>query len=84
MFVEVKGRIAGAVTFTVTRNEILHALERARRLRPRARRGQPRGRTGDRIRYLRRPFGEAVHLPFATTSTNLSWLEYWERGTVPA
>jgi hypothetical protein len=38
-FIEVKGRVSGAPTITVTRNEILYSLaEQARRLHPRHRR----------------------------------------------
>ena len=83
-FVEVKGRLAGAATFTVTRNEILHALNVPDAYVLALVEVSPDGATGDRIRYLCRPFGEVVHLPFATTSANLSWSEYWDQGTVPA
>ena len=38
----------------------------------------------DSLRYVRRPFGDAVSLPFATTSANLDWDEYWQRGDAPA
>jgi hypothetical protein len=81
-FIEVKGRAAGAEVFMVTRNEILHALN------------VPDswvlalvevGEEGERVRYLSRPFGDGVHLPFDTTAAVLSWPEYWARGQeVPA
>jgi hypothetical protein len=75
-FIEVKGRRAGAEVFMITRNEILHALN------------VPDswvlalvevGEEGERVRYLSRPFGDGVHLPFDTTAAVLSWPEYWAR-----
>jgi hypothetical protein len=83
-FVEVKGRLAGAATFTVTRTEILHALNVPDAYMLALVEVSPEGPAGDRVRYLRRPFGEVVHLPFATTSTNLSWKDYWTRGEKPS
>jgi hypothetical protein len=37
----------------------------------------------DRVRYLRRPYGTDVRLPFDTTSTNLNWSAYWQRAGEP-
>jgi superfamily II DNA or RNA helicase len=83
-FLEVKGRLAGAATFTATRNEILHALNIPDAYVLALVEVSPDDAENDSVRYLRRPFGEAVTLPFATTSANLSWDEYWERGGVPS
>jgi hypothetical protein len=44
----------------------------------------PDGPAHDRVRYLLRPFGDNVHLPFATTSATVSWRDYWERGGPPS
>ena len=81
-FVEVKGRIAGAETFTVTRSEV----------------GIARNKTGQHIlalvevedgvatevRYVRRSFEEVGDLPFGTVSVNLKWKAYFERGEEPS
>ena len=82
-FVEVKGRIAGADAFMVTRNEILHALNVPDAWVLALVEVSPEGPSGDRVRYLRQPFGGTVHLPFNTTATVLSWPDYWNRGTAP-
>jgi superfamily II DNA or RNA helicase len=83
-FIEVKGRIEGADTFMVTRNEILHALNVPDDWVLALVEVSADGPAGDRVRYLRKPFGDNVHLPFDTTATMLSWSEYWRRGDEPA
>ncbi|MGI9031616.1 MAG: DUF3883 domain-containing protein, partial [Ilumatobacteraceae bacterium] len=83
-FVEVKGRIAGADTFIVTRNEILHALNVPDAWILALVEVSPDGADHDRVRYLRQPFGDTVHLPFATTATFLDWGDYWDRGEAPS
>ncbi len=79
-FVEVKGRTAGAEAFMVTRNEILHALNVPDAWLLALVEVNPAGPAQDRVRYLSRPFGDTVHLPFDTTAAVLSWPEYWVRG----
>ena len=71
-------------TFSVTRNEILHALNIPAAYLLAIVEVSPDGAAADSVRYLRRPFGDAVSLPFATTSANLDWDEYWQRGETPA
>jgi superfamily II DNA or RNA helicase len=82
LFIEVKGRVAGADTFTITRSEIgvgrnkpdqhiLALVEVPESGRPVA-------------RYLRRAFEEVGDLPFDTISVNLNWKTYFERAEVPA
>ncbi|HUP68922.1 MAG TPA: helicase-related protein [Acidimicrobiales bacterium] len=83
-FVEVKGRIAGADQFMVTRNEILRALNVPHAWLLALVEVSPEGPAGDRVRYLRQPFGATVHLPFDTTATVLSWPDYWDRGEAPS
>jgi hypothetical protein len=83
-FIEVKGRVAGAESFVVTRNEILHGLNVPDAWILALVEVSPEGPAADRVRYLRRPFGEGVHLPFATTSATVSWRDYWERGEPPS
>jgi superfamily II DNA or RNA helicase len=84
LFLEVKGRIAGADSFVVTRNEILHGLNVPDAWVLALVEVNPNGPEHDRVRYLRRPFGDTVHLPFATTSTTLDWRDYWVRGELPS
>ena len=81
-FIEVKGRVAGAETFTVTRSEVgvgrnkpdQHILALAE--------------VGDGVqpvvRYVRRAFEDVGELPFNTISVNLQWKAYLERGEEPA
>jgi len=83
-FVEVKGRIAGADTFMVTRNEILHALNVPEAWVLALVEVSPDGAAHDRLRHVHRPFGDTVHLPFSTTATMLSWPDYWQRGSDPS
>lgn len=80
LFIEVKGRVAGAPTFTMTRNEILTSLNK------------PRDWVlalvevdGDRteVRYLREPFVGPEDAYFAMTSANYPWREFFERGEPP-
>jgi superfamily II DNA or RNA helicase len=85
-FIEVKGRIAGADTVTVTKNEILTALN----LRdsgsaksyilalvsvPEENLGTPT------VRYLRQPFEK--DLDWGVTSQNYDWRKLWERAVEP-
>jgi hypothetical protein len=80
-FIEVKGRIQGADTVTVTRSEIgigrnkpdqfILALVEV-------------PTSGDAIvRYQRRPFDEAGELPFGTISVNFDWRRLIQRSTLP-
>jgi hypothetical protein len=81
-FIEVKGRIAGAETFTISRSEvgvgknkpdqhILALVEVDTVAEP-------------VIRYVRRAFEEVGELPFKTISVNLQWKAYLERGEEPS
>lgn len=81
-FIEVKGRVAGADTFTITRSEIgvgrnkpdTHILALAEVVD---------GVVGE-VRYVRRAFEDVGDLPFDTISANLQWKPYFNRGEVPA
>lgn len=68
----------------VTRNEILHGLNVPDAWVLALVEVSPDGPDHDHTRYLRRPFGDEVHLPFATTSAALSWRDYWQRGGNPS
>ncbi|MDP9420449.1 MAG: DUF3883 domain-containing protein [Actinomycetota bacterium] len=81
-FIEVKGRVAGAETFTITRSEIgvgrnkpdTHLLALA----------EVADAVATQVRYVRRAFEDVGDLPFNTISVNLQWKPYFERGEVPA
>ena len=81
-FIEVKGRVAGADNFTITRSEIgvgrnkpdSHILALA----------EVADGVASDVRYVRRAFEEVGDLPFNTISVNLQWKPYFERGEVPA
>ena len=78
-FIEVKGRIAGADTFIVTQNELRFAANIPDAYLLALVEVSPDGPAGDQVRYLARPYGGEVRLPFDTTSTTLDWAAYWQR-----
>ena len=81
-FIEVKGRATGAETVTVTRNEILTALNKPEEFALALVAVPPTGAPApDAVRYVRRPFTREPE-DFAE-SVNFSWDELWMRGEVP-
>jgi hypothetical protein len=82
LFIEVKGRIAGAETFTITRSEIgvgrnkpdQHILALV----------EVSDTDETAVRYLRRAFEDVGELPFDTISVNLNWKTYFERAEEPS
>jgi superfamily II DNA or RNA helicase len=82
VFLEVKGRILGATTVTVTRNEILFGLNAPDRYVLALVEVSEDGR--DEVRYLRRPFeGAEAGILFAETSRTFDWRRLWEQGEEP-
>ena len=79
-FIEVKGRVLGADTVTVTKNEILTALNKPENFILAMVRVDGDQATG--LRYVREPFGREPD--FGVTSVNYSWNELWSRGKEPA
>ncbi|WP_026733567.1 helicase-related protein [Fischerella sp. PCC 9605] len=82
-FIEVKGRIAGADTVTVTKNEIITALNKPENFIL-ALVQVPSAEEIDSncsIRYVRRPFQKEPD--FAVTSVNYNLRELWQQGTLP-
>jgi hypothetical protein len=78
-FIEVKGRVVGAVTVTVTRNEILTALNKPDDFILAV------GQVDDGLRklvYIRRPFQQEPD--FAVESINYNLQEILNRGEAPA
>jgi hypothetical protein len=93
-FVEVKGRIAGAETVTVTKNEILTALNKPENyilalvqvssLEPESEsisNLEPKSGNNTIIRYIRQPFRREPD--FGASSVNYSLKELWRQGSEP-
>jgi hypothetical protein len=78
-FLEVKGRVAGADTVTVTRNEILTSLNKPDEFILALVEFQEDG--GHRVRYLRRPFGREPD--FGVTSVNYDFSALLARAEEP-
>jgi len=81
-YIEVKGRIVGSDTFTITTNEITFAQTQGDRHRLALVEVSTSGAANDQLRYVSDAF---THLePSATTrSYNEVWRDYWERGGPP-
>lgn len=81
-FIEVKGRIEGSDTFTITSNEIAYAQTQGERHRLALVSVSVNGAASDELRYVLNAFG---HLePSSTTrSFNEDWNDYWSRGGPP-
>jgi len=81
-FIEVKGRIKGAEVVTVTRNEILTALNKPDRFI------LALVEVGDndstQVRYLHHPFAGTKDTYFGVTSVNYDWDSCFDRAHSPA
>ena len=83
LLIEVKGRIEGSATVTVTRNEILTGLNAADRYLLALVEVRIDGTC--QVRYLRDPFaGKSRELHFAERSTTFDWDKLWETAGAPA
>jgi len=80
LFIEVKGRVEGAPTFTITKNEILTALNKPDQflLALVAVEGD-----STNVRYLRKPFAGPEEIYFEMASADYKWNELFERGELP-
>ncbi len=78
-FIEVKGRVAGARVVTVTKNEILTALNKPDDFVLAL--VEVRGPGHHEVRYLTRPFGREPD--FGVASVNYDWEELWARASSP-
>ncbi len=83
-FIEVKGRISGADSFVVTQNELRFASNVPDSYLLALVDVSPDGPAHDQVRYLRRPYGSDVRLPFDATATTLNWQAYWRRSDEPS
>lgn len=82
LFIEVKGRIEGADTFTITTMEVNTANNHKSDHRLALVKVSPLGPEHDEVRYVDRAFAHIQ--PSATTqSMNEKWHDYWSRGTEP-
>lgn len=82
LFIEVKGRLAGAEDFSVTRSEVLYG-KNADRYRLALVSVSPDGPEHDQVRYLIDPF-RGVHFDdFAINAVRFNWHEMWSRGGDP-
>ena len=83
VFIEVKGRLAGAGTVTVTRTEILYGLNAGDAHRLALVEVSPGGRT--EVRYLRHAFaGMEGRIHFAETAVTFDWHRLWAEGREPS
>lgn len=82
LFLEVKGRIAGGTSVTITRNEILTGLNTDRWILALVM-VEPTGQT--EVRYLRHPFrGQLDDLGFTETSRTFGWSQLWKAAQPPS
>ena len=79
-FIEVKGRVSGASTITVTRNEILYSLNKPEDFILGIVEFRDDG--GHRVRYVRRPFQREPD--FGVTSVNYDFTELLARAKPPS
>ncbi len=80
-FIEVKGRVLGAPTVTVTKNEILYAMNKPDHVLLAL--VAVDGKQTD-VRYLTRPYRGSEDAFFDAASVNYQWSKLWERGSPPA
>ncbi|MGI9825333.1 helicase-related protein [Agromyces sp. Marseille-Q5079] len=84
--IEVKARILGADTFTITRTEVLTALNVAPNHRLALVSVHPDGPAGDRVHYIGEAFegAEPAWLnDFGVVAQTLDWDGWWARGRAP-
>ena len=81
LFIEVKGRVAGATEFTITKSEILTSLNKPEHFVLALVRVRENDETD--VRYLREPFRGSEEIYFDMTSANYGWDELFNRGVSP-
>ena len=83
LFIEVKGRVVGARTFTITKNEVLHALNKSSAYVLAL--VAVDGDEATDLRYIRKPFVGSDEVLFGVTSLNVAWDVFPKRsrGTTP-
>ncbi|MGO2091692.1 MAG: helicase-related protein [Microbacterium gubbeenense] len=81
-YIEVKGRIEGSDTFTITTNEVTFAQTQGNRHRLALVSVSTTGDTHDQLRYVTGAF-DHMEPSDTTRSLNEEWRDYWDRGTEP-
>jgi superfamily II DNA or RNA helicase len=81
--IEVKGRIAGADDFVITRNEVLTAKNLGDDYRLALVEVSADGPQADQIRYLTRPFDTTGTGDFRVTRFTFNWARIWAEGGTP-
>ncbi|TXH45535.1 MAG: DUF3883 domain-containing protein [Actinobacteria bacterium] len=81
--IEVKGRVAGAEDFVITRNEVLTAKNLGDDYRLALVEVADDGPHADRVRYLTRPFEQTGTDDFTVTKFTMNWAERWAEGGEP-
>ena len=82
VFIEVKGRAAGAADFHVTKTEVLTGKNTAPHHRLAMVAVHPDGSHLDELRYLSNPFTD-IDMSFDQTYLGLAWEPWWNKGTEP-
>jgi hypothetical protein len=82
IYIEVKGRIQGADTFTITSSEISFAQTQGSSHRLALVSVSPAGAQHDELKYMTDAF-QGIQLSQSTASINELWSEYWTKGQVP-
>ena len=81
-YIEVKGRIEGSDTFTVTTNEVTFAQTQGDRHRLSLVCVSTHGASQDQLRYVTSAF-DHMEPSDTTRSLNEEWRDYWDRGADP-
>ena len=82
VFIEVKGRIAGANDFYVSHNQIRQGQNSPENFRLAMVEVSPVGPEHDRVRYVDRPFGNTV-IGLEAAGVTYVWPKMWDRGRRP-
>lgn len=81
-YIEVKGRIEGSDTFTITTNEVIFAQTQGERHRLSLVRVSADSSEHDQLRYVNGAF-DHMEPSDTTRSLNEKWRDYWDRGKDP-
>jgi hypothetical protein len=82
VYIEVKGRIQGSDTFTITSSEVSFSQTQGPSHRLALVSVSLNGAASDDLRYLTDAFRD-VQLSSSTASINERWLDYWAKGQRP-
>ena len=86
VWIEVKSRIEWGSTFSISRNQVLHALNVRDQFRLALVRVSGDGPAGDDVRYIADPFNgvePALLADFNVEGLTLNFDEWWSRGAAP-